>query len=108
MWDWHRLRDSAFSQGLKLMSDPRVAKLLTNPTVMKLVMQALQLRSTVQDTVDEQGRNLARRLQLVTREDVSHLVARLRELEDALQSVLDKDPPAGGHHTAAPDGDPNE
>jgi hypothetical protein len=108
MWDWHRLRDSAFSQGLKLMSDPRVAKLLSNPTVMKLVMQALQLRSTVQGTVDEQGRALARRLQLVTREDVSHLIARLRELEDTLQSVLDKDSPAAGHPMATPDSDTNE
>ena len=98
MWDWYRLRDSALSQGLKLMSDPRVAKLLSNPTVMKVVMQALQLRSTVHDTVDEQGRALARRLKLVTREDVTHLVERLRELEDTLQSVLDKEPPADGHH----------
>jgi hypothetical protein len=105
MWDWYRLRDSALSQGLKLMSDPRVAKLLSNPTVMKLMMQALQLRNTVQDTVDEQGRALARRFKLVTREDVSHLIERLRELEDTLQSVLDKDSPADHPYTAALEGD---
>jgi hypothetical protein len=97
MWDWYRLRDSAFRQGLKLMSDPRVIKLMSNPTVMKVMMQALELRSTVEGTLDERGRALARRFQLVTREDVSHLVERLRELEDTLQSVLDKEPPAGEH-----------
>ena len=89
--DWKGLRDSALKQAMKVLSDPRFTKLMSDPRVMTMVMKTLALRGTVEAVVDDKARAVAERLQLATREEVAGLKGRVRELE-ALLDKLRKNP----------------
>ena len=74
-------------RGMKLMSDPRVMKLMSNPKVMNVAMQAFQIRSKAQASIDEKVKSLAKTLKLATRDEVRELKNTIRNLEDALKSM---------------------
>ena len=84
--DWRGLRDSALKQAMRVLSDPRFGKLMSDPRVMSMVMKTLALRGTVEAAVDDKARAIAGRLQLATRDEVAGLKGRVRELE----ALLDK------------------
>jgi hypothetical protein len=85
--DWTTLGESAVREGVKLMSSPRVAKVIQDPRVAKMVSNAIELGGTVQAAVGQRVKGLARRFDLVTRDEVRELEARQRELEEELHEV---------------------
>lgn len=76
------LKKSLMKQGLKLMSDPRVAKLLQDPRVMNAVMQAMSMPGKVQSFTAEQLEKLAKSMSLATEDEVNDLKRTVRRLED--------------------------
>ncbi len=81
------LKDRLMERGMKLMADPRILKIVSNPAVMNVVMKGFQLRGQAQATVDAQVRSWARRFHLATREEVGELKQTIRTLEQALRQV---------------------
>jgi len=81
------LKQTLMERGMKLMSDPRVTKLLSNPKVMNVVMKGFQLRGQAQAAVDGQLKAIARRLRLATRDEVGELKQTIRVLEQSLRQV---------------------
>jgi hypothetical protein len=81
------LKKLLMERGMKLLSDPRVAKLMQNPKVMKVVMGAFQLRGKAQASVDGKVRAIATSLKLATHDEVSELKATIRGLEATLKQV---------------------
>lgn len=79
------LRDKLLERGMKLLSDPRVAKLATDPRVMSAVMQAMAVPGKVQQFGNEQVSALAKRLNLATEEEVDQLRRTVRRLEEELE-----------------------
>jgi hypothetical protein len=71
-------------RGMRLMGDPRVMKLMSNPKVMNVAMQAFQLRSKAQASLDEKRKAFASLFKLATREDLSELRSTLRSIEQSL------------------------
>jgi polyhydroxyalkanoate synthesis regulator phasin len=76
------LKKSLMKQGLKLMSDPRVAKMLQDPRVMKALMQAMAMPGKVQSFTNEQIEKLAKSMNLATEDEVNDLKRTVRRLED--------------------------
>jgi hypothetical protein len=76
------LKKSLMKQGLKLMSDPRVAKMLQDPRVMKALMQAMAMPGKVQSFTNEQIEKLAKTMNLATEDEVNDLKRTVRRLED--------------------------
>lgn len=76
------LKKSLMKQGLKLMSDPRVAKMLQDPRVMKALMQAMAMPGKVQSFTNEQVEKLAKTMNLATEDEVNDLKRTVRRLED--------------------------
>lgn len=74
-------------QGMMLMQDPRVSKLMQDERVMKAMMQAFQARSKAQETFDETVEQVAKRLGLVTKKDVRELKRTMRKLETELKKA---------------------
>ena len=81
------LRDRIMKRGMKLMQDPAVAKLVQDERVMKVAMQAFQLRSKVQDEIDGRVEQVAKSLGLVTKNDVKDLRRTIKKLENELEKT---------------------
>ena len=47
------LRSRVMKKGMELIQDPRVAKVVQDERVMKVAMQAFQLRGKVQEEIDQ-------------------------------------------------------
>ncbi len=74
-------------RGMKLMSDPNVSKLIQDERVMKVAMQAFQLRGKVQEQIDQNVGAAAKALGLVTKDEVRELKRTLRKLETELKKA---------------------
>jgi hypothetical protein len=81
------LKKSLMKQGLKLMSDPRVAKLLQDPRVMNALMQAMAMPGKMQSFTNEQLEKLAKSMSLATEDEVNDLKRTVRRLEDELARI---------------------
>jgi polyhydroxyalkanoate synthesis regulator phasin len=71
-------------RGLKLIQDPKVAKLMQDERVMKVAMRAFQLRGKVQERIDQNVEKIARSLGLVTKAEVRELKRTIKKLENEL------------------------
>src|SRR5690349_19235672 len=60
-------------RSLELMQDPKVTKLMQDERVMKVAMQAFQLRGKVQEQVDQNVEKAAKSLGLVTKTEAREL-----------------------------------
>ena len=106
--DWKK---TLATQSLKLMTDPRVAKLLQDERFMKLMMAAMSAPAKVQSFTSEHKDSLIDTLGVASREEVDDLRRSVRALEEqvsALQEVLGTLigdlPRSGGGHDEDDDG----
>lgn len=81
------LRDRILKRGMELMQDPKVAKLVQDERVMKVAMQAFQLRSKVQDQIDDRVEQVAKSLGLVTKNEVKELRRTIKKLENEIEKT---------------------
>jgi hypothetical protein len=78
------LKNRILKQGLKWMSDPRVAKLMQDERLMKAVMAAVAMPGRAQGLAKDVKESVARALALATEGEVTDLRRTLRKLEDEL------------------------
>lgn len=78
------LKKSLMKQGMKLMSDPRVLKLMQDERVMKAVMQMMAVPGKVQSFTEEQVARLAKSMALATEDEMKDLKRTVRRLEEEL------------------------
>ncbi len=79
------LKSRVMKKGMDLMQDPRVAKVMQDERVMKVAMQAFQLRGKVQEEIDQRVEGVAKSLGLVTKNDVRDLKRTVKKLEKELE-----------------------
>lgn len=70
---------------LRVLQDPRVAKLLADPRAQQALMRVLRFRGRVQEQYDRRLERMARRLNLATAREVRELKRTIRRLEEELQ-----------------------
>lgn len=88
-------KDSLVKQGMKLMGDPRVAKVMQDERVMKALVTAMGVPGKVQTFTSEQVERLAKAMQLATEDEVRDLRRTVRRLEEEvsrLQRAGSEDP----------------
>jgi hypothetical protein len=71
-------------QGLKLLSSPRVIKLMQDERVMKTLMAAMSLPGKAQAFARDQVENVAKAMDLATEAEVRDLRRTVRKLEDEM------------------------
>ncbi|UJR79066.1 hypothetical protein [Sandaracinus amylolyticus] len=79
------IKDFLKKRGMELMQDPKVAKLMQDERVMKVAMQAFQLRGKVQEQIDGNVEKVAQSLGLVTKSEVRELKRTIKKLETELK-----------------------
>lgn len=109
------VKKTAMDQLMKLMQNPKVMQLATNPRVMGTVMKAMQLRGQVGMVASGAAQTVARSLNLATRDEVRELRRTVRRLQDELAAKDaagaahddegDDEVHDDGEHEASPGGD---
>ncbi|MGO9837009.1 MAG: hypothetical protein ACLP1X_22665 [Polyangiaceae bacterium] len=98
------IKRSLMTQGMKLMSDPRVMKLMQDERVMKAVMAAMSMPGKAQSFARERVEGIAKAMALATEGEVKDLRRTVRRLEDDLARLKteksDAEPRAGGKSAA--------
>jgi hypothetical protein len=85
------LKKTVMQQGMKLMSDPRVMKLMQNEQFLKAMMTAMALPGRLDQLTKEQSRRLARAMALATEQEVKDLRRTVRSLEEQLAEMRTKE-----------------
>lgn len=78
------LKDLLNKEGMKLLQDPRVARLMQDERVVKAAMQAVQMRGRLQQRFDDRVDQVARSLNLATKREIRELKRGMRRLEQEL------------------------
>jgi len=84
------LKKTLMKQGMKLMTDPRVMKMMQDERVMKAVMQMMTVPGKVTSFTNEQIEKLAKAMSLATEDEVKDLKRQIRRLEEEV-SRLERD-----------------
>lgn len=78
------IKKTLLDQGIKLMTDPRVANLMQDPRVMKAMMQLVAMPGRMQTFTAEQVEKLAKAMSLATEDEVRDLKRTVRRLEEEI------------------------
>jgi hypothetical protein len=81
------LKDKVMAEGLKLATNPQVAKLMQDERVMKLVMSAVSMPGKVQTFTTEQKEAFAKMMGLATHDEVRDLKRQLAALEQEIAEL---------------------
>ena len=76
------LKKSLMEQGMKLLADPRVMKLMQNEQFMKAMMAVMQVSGKVNNFTTEQTERFAKSMRLATSQEVKDLKRTLKNLEN--------------------------
>ena len=87
------LKDNLFKQGMRLMSDPRVVRLMQDERVMKAIMAAMSMPGKAQTFAREQVEHIAKAMALATEGEVRDLQRTVRKLEEELARIKAEQPP---------------
>ena len=89
------LKSNLFKQGMRLMSDPRVVKLMQDERVMKAIMAAMSMPGKAQSFAREQLEHIAKAMALATEGEVRDLQRTVRKLEEELARIKAEQPASG-------------
>ncbi len=78
------IKKALLTKGLKLMTDPRMARVLQDERIMKALLDASSVPGKLQSFTAEQIERLTKLLNLAKDDDVESLKRQLRRLEEEL------------------------
>jgi len=81
------LKKSLMEQGMKMLADPRVMKLMQNEQFMKAMMTAISMPGKIDGFTKEHAEKFAKRMSLATAEEVRDLKRTIRSLEDQIAEI---------------------
>ena len=81
------LKKKLLSESMKLISDPRVTKLMQDERVMKALMAAMSVPGKMQTFTHEQVEKLAKAMALATEDEVKDLRRTVRRLEEEMSKM---------------------
>jgi hypothetical protein len=90
------VKKTLVKQGMKVMSDPRVVKLMQDERVMKAVMAAMSVPSKAQSFAKARLESVAKAMALATEGEVKDLRRTVRKLEDELARMKSENAPTPG------------
>ena len=81
------LKQRLMQEGMKLMSNPKVMKLMQDERMMKVVMGAMSLPGKISTLSETAGEKLAKTMHMATAQEVKDLKRTLRKLEEQLETI---------------------
>ncbi len=84
------VKDVVVGRALRVMSDPRISRVMGDERVMNVAMKAVGLGGTIKSELDRASRFAAGLFGLATQEEVSVLRSTIQTLEDNLAIIESK------------------
>jgi hypothetical protein len=81
------LKKSLMDKGIKLMSDPRLMKLVQNEQFMKALVAALSMPGKIDGFTKDHAERLAKKMSLATADEVRDLRRTVRALEEQIADL---------------------
>jgi len=81
------LKKSLVDKGKKLMSDPRVMKVVQSEQLMKAVVAALSMPGKIDGFTKEQAERIAKKMSLATADELGDLKRAVRALEEQVAEL---------------------
>ncbi|HEY2899938.1 MAG TPA: hypothetical protein VGL59_05130 [Polyangia bacterium] len=81
---FNTVKDAFVGQAMRLISDPRLSRMIGNPKVVNAAMKAMNLGGSVKAEVDKATRFAAGVFGFATQEEVSALRSTVQTLEDTI------------------------
>ena len=81
------LKKSLMEQGMKLLADPRVMKLMQNEQFVKTMMVAMSMPGKIDGFTKDQAEKFAKKMSLATADEVRDLKRTVRSLEDQVAAL---------------------
>jgi UbiD family decarboxylase len=81
------VKQRLMQEGMKLMSNPTVMKLLQDERVMKVVMNAMSLPAKVSTMTETAGERFAKTMHMATEQEVKDLKRTIRRLEEQVETL---------------------
>ena len=78
------VKDAVLGRAMRLMSDPRLSRVMGDPRVMNVAMKAVGLGGAIKTELDRASRFAAGLFGLATQEEVSALRSTVQSIEDNL------------------------
>jgi len=82
-----KLKQEAMRQGMKLLSNPKVMKMMADPRLMNAISQGFALKGRIQSEVETRLRVVAGALNLATREDVESLRSTIDQMQQSVSHL---------------------
>jgi predicted glycosyl hydrolase (DUF1957 family) len=82
-----RIKQEAMRRGMKLMSNPKVMKMMADPRFMNAISQGFALKGRIESEIECRMRKIAEALNLATREDVESLRRSLSQMESSVSAL---------------------
>ncbi len=83
-------KKALLEQGGKLLSDPRIAKLMQDERVMKAIMTAVSVPGRAQSFAQDSAEKIAKAMALATEDEMKDLRRTVRRLEEELDDLRNK------------------
>jgi cell division FtsZ-interacting protein ZapD len=80
-------KKTLMKEGMRLISDPRVLKMMQDERVMKAVMQVMSVPGKVQSFTQDNVEKLAKAMALATEDEVKDLRRTVRRLEEEMNRM---------------------
>ena len=90
------VKDVVVGRAMRLMSDPRLSRVMGDPRVMNVAMKAVGVGGTIKNELDRASRFAAGLFGLATQEEVASLRTTIQSLEDNL-AILEAKAGRGGN-----------
>lgn len=101
---FNSVKDAVMGQAMRLMSDPRLSKVMGNPKVVSAAMKAMNLGGSVKAEMDKATRFAAGVFGFATQEEVSALRSTVQTLEDTIAIIQAKSAQARPGDGGSPSG----
>jgi len=82
-----QLKKAAMNQAMKIMSNPKFGKLMSDPRVMNAISKGFEVHGQIRTHLEEHLRSLASSLNLVSKDEFSNLSTRLSQVQNNLEDL---------------------
>ncbi|HUU01312.1 MAG TPA: hypothetical protein VM425_07745 [Myxococcota bacterium] len=85
-----QIKKAAINQAMKLMTNPKVGKILSDPRFMNAIGKGFEMHGQIRDHVEGKLRHLADSLNLVSKEEFSNLDRKINQVKTGLEDLTSK------------------
>lgn len=83
-----KLKKEAMQRGMKLLTNPKVMKVMADPRFMNAIMKGMEIKGRLQSDLEGWVRSMAQSLNLATKDDLANIEQSVQRVEARVDEHL--------------------